>query len=953
MFALGLSISLVVFWGVTGLALLAVLHTQRNLLRNMLLAPVVGVAATVLPILFLSRAGLPVSRFGIPLTAALLLLNVGLIWRLRPVIPLRHYLPFAGVLMLALLMTGWPMLEFGFDWVSFSNDDMANYVLAAHRLVNHGFMDIPNLDELVRGRDYTLIYWFMDVIGGHRPGSQLLLAWVVTMTGLTGHQIFMPVILALHLALISATGALVCQSRRFHLSAKLTCALLGLSALNSLGALYQLIAQVGGLALLAGCGTVLLRPLSGMRSGPALRLGILVAILLSALLVVYPEVAPLLALAFALYAVIGLVRRRLVVRPLLAILGTLAAATPVLVGRHLGSTLLFLLRQMRGGLKTADPDVSLFPYYLIPSGLANLWGLQKVTALSSEPWLSTSILLGGVLLLAVAGASTVLTWRGQPAATFTTVMLALGIYLFTLRGDFGLFKLAMIIQPFMLATLVIAWLGVVRQPPWRIRPLILLALIGLYSQVDYVEKSRGLPSRRVGALLEIPDGSRSRINAEFRQLVSSTGGVHLVSDTPSIVLAKFQALYTRRTDVTFSSRDFFSSLAGRSDPDAKLLDARISTASDSIREGLHERLLKVGFTLFDDREPGSRNEFVINTIGQQSPSRNDCGLLIAITGRHSVFNRRRLSSDDSRNFVAQPCSQVRNHLIFINSRLGEHYYGGDARRTAVYQLERDLMFTGQSMSGVGRHLLFQSLNPSQPVRLLLDLTATFKSDGENRLPAAVAIGTNRQSFPIVGRGSARVISPPLTPQSIREQAYVAIDMGVNGQRFPDRRIGPMSLYGTDIPRDRRLLVGFARNISLISDEEYLRLSPPNSLDAFPADLTNPDVEYSGLYEDGWVSEAAFVRLTQPSAPATVAVRGTVPKIGDSAFTSELRVLVDQQEVARRVLGPGEFDVQGVAPPGMGRRRVDLRFSNLQRLPGKDRRQVAARLRFVGFEAIVR
>jgi hypothetical protein len=46
--AFGLSITLFIFWGVVGYAVLAALHTQRNLLQKTLLAPVVGVVAVTL-----------------------------------------------------------------------------------------------------------------------------------------------------------------------------------------------------------------------------------------------------------------------------------------------------------------------------------------------------------------------------------------------------------------------------------------------------------------------------------------------------------------------------------------------------------------------------------------------------------------------------------------------------------------------------------------------------------------------------------------------------------------------------------------------------------------------------------------------------------------------------------------------------------------------------------------
>src|SRR5439155_3422792 len=118
----------------------------------------------------------------------------------------------------------------------------------------------------------------------------------------------------------------------------------------------------------------------------------------------------------------------------------------------------------------------------------------------------------------------------------------------------------------------------------------------------------------------------------------------------------------------------------------------------------------------------------------------------------------------------------------------------------------------------------------------------------------------RQRLPMVGRGSARVFSPPMTPQIIEGRAFLGLDMGVDGEPFPERRSGLMALYGTDVALDRRRPVGFLRDISLVSQEEYGRLAPPSKLESFPADLENPDLEYSGIYEDGRVSEASYFQL---------------------------------------------------------------------------------------------
>src|SRR5262249_2973580 len=198
---------------------------RHRALTNMLLAPAVGAALTVICIFLVNRCGLPVSRFAWSLATMLALSATGLLLTLRPSVQLRAYAPFAGIILVALFLTGRPLLEFGFEWLSFCNDDMANYCLRAQRLQNNGFWDVPKADELVQGKDYSQFFWFMDVPGMTRAGSDLVLAWVASITGLTVHQAFMPVVLAFHLLLISSTGALVLGSGNSSGAALLTCVL--------------------------------------------------------------------------------------------------------------------------------------------------------------------------------------------------------------------------------------------------------------------------------------------------------------------------------------------------------------------------------------------------------------------------------------------------------------------------------------------------------------------------------------------------------------------------------------------------------------------------------------------------------------------------------------------------------------------------------------------------------
>ena len=51
----------------------------------------------------------------------------------------------------------------------------------------------------------------------------------------------------------------------------------------------------------------------------------------------------------------------------------------------------------------------------------------------------------------------------------------------------------------------------------------------------------------------------------------------------------------------------------------------------------------------------------------------------------------------------------------------------------------------------------------------------------------MVVGKERERFPLVGRGSARVFSPPIAPQIINGMPYIALDMGVESQRIPECR----------------------------------------------------------------------------------------------------------------------------------------------------------------------
>jgi hypothetical protein len=952
MLAAALSLGLFAFWLAVGYAVLACLQSRRNTLQNLLLAPAIGLSATLVPVLQLNRLGIPVGGFALPLTAALLLFAGLASWRLRPTLPARRYAAFGFVLLAGFFMTGWPMLLHGFEWISYANNDMVTLSNAGQYFLSRGFFDGPNPDDLLHHRDYSQYSWLLYVVSMHRVGNELLLAWVAGLCSLRPDQIYMSLALALHMTLIATAGALVLQSKRLRLAALLSCILVAGSALTTHGTLNQLSSQSGGLALLAASAALLMRPYEGLGRRAILLRGALSGLVLSALLIYYPEMLPFLAIAFALYAILAALRHRLPLKGTFQVAAVAALACLVILNMHVFAGLMHLYSAVSIGTDLkAGSQYSLFPYFLKPHGLAILWGFQTFNYFS-EPRASLGIALGGALLIcAIAAALWQAGKHAAPAAIVALVMFAMALRLFATDSDFGLFKMAFFIQPFILGTLAIAWLALVDKPWLRILPVLLVAGLGLGSQLYYARLSADLAPSSV----EVWKGSALAVKREFQQLMASIPpSDRLFVDSPNFVLSRIVALETRGRDASF-----FFDLARESGAlregmrrDRKIMGV-LETLSPAVMRRFDEVFasmeaqyraenVPMKFALKDPGDAAAANDFVA-----PDPPGGGGVSLVTTTALQTIFNRRKYPGAGPASFASMPLDRASDHLVFVNSRLGSQYYVSRGRPTAFYSLEPDIFLPGRTMSGIGRHFLFRVLHPSAAPRFAVEISSSMKGDGENRLPQAVAIGSERVSLPFVGRGSARVFSPPVTPQWIEGIPFMALEMNAAATPFPIRETGLQTLYGSALRFDSRQLVAFAREISLIPDAEYRKLVPPAALGDFPRDLAQPSLEYSGIYEDGWISEASFFTLNQGSGSRTLRIEGMIPMIAEAQFDSELTVWLDGKPLATQKLGLGDFAVTTQVPAGEGKRRIDLRFAKTQRLPGGDGRVVAGKLTSIG------
>lgn len=939
-----LPLGLFVFWGIVGYAALSLLRTQRHTLQNLLIAPSIGIATTLLPIFWLSRAGLPVRSFAIIMTLILFIISIAILLFRKPLLPFKKYSIFFGIFILALFLTGRPLLEFGFNWVSYCNDDMANYCLRALRFLHYGYSETPNINDLVQGKDYSLFYWFMDVPGRARTGADLLLAWISALTHLTPLQTFMPIILAFHLSLISAAGGFLFHSKRFNKAAITCCILLSFSPLTSLGALYQLIAQVVGLSLLCATLTLLLQPFSIHQKLFALRFGVLFAILISALLISYPEISPFLGFAIILYFSINIIKGWKPKKIVYLFVATSMIFIATFLQSYILNYVLYLKSQITAGI-ALNSKTSIFPYYLMPSGLANLWGFQPISYIASEPWLSISIILGMILLISIFCFSIWLFFKKQqhPIASITMAMILFFIYLYIKKMGFGLFKIAMYMQPFTLGCFALLISNIMNRSIILSRFFIIfIIMLTIPAQSFYVKQS-GSNKNNKNVFIEIPGASDSKINFEVQNLLLSIPfNKTILFDTNNVVLAKFEAFDLKNRKMYFLAQDFFNRFDS---VNYENLSPEVFNIYNLIKKQIK---LKYQYDTLSFKLIAPDSRSLVNTFQQVKLTHHDQknAHLITTTPKLSLFNRRHYSYNNN-NFISMDMNKIQNHLVFIHSTLGENYYSAvDHRMISLYQLENDYFYPNKTMAAIGQYLVFQIINPSSKVRLIADITTTLNQDKNNSLPSASIIADKFSPLSFVGRGSGRIFSESFSPKIINQFPYITLNMGNKLITFPYKKVGLMNLYGKEVPFDKRCIIGFSRDISLISEEEYINLKAPSKIDSFPTDLADPNLEYSGIYEDGWISEDAFFNLNQPKNSKLV-IKGEFPQI--HANQTKLSISVDGTKIYDERLIPGIFKIKLIVPNKPGRRKIELHFANTQLLPNGDNRPVAAKIEFLGFE----
>lgn len=968
MAALALSFGFFAFVAVVGRATLALCGWRGGVLRAWLLAPATGLSVVVLAIMALNQFGvewgadgLPIRTFARPLTLVLLAGAVAVLAWKRPAFPIRALLPFVAVVVFSLFWTGWPMLRFGFNWLSYVNDDYVNYCLAAERFKDFGFWRVPTMDELV-GRDIAQYYWFMHVPGLMRFGSEIVLGWISALTGVKSLGIFMPVIIGLGLIQLSSTAALVLHRGRWRRRALIAVALLAASPLFMLGTLYQLIAQVGGVALFLAAGAILSARLPGARRG-LLPYVFALAIVGSALAAFYPEVSSFPVLIMVATVLVVWLRDAAELRRAGAtVLRSVQATVPtprfrlvlfacvgaiVLLRYNVLAYVFTIMLQMGQGFRSVDLSLSLFPYFMIPTGLANLFGLMPLAVNFPEPFTSLTIVAGLLALLTALAFAIRESFRPHPIGWLLVIQFALALRLMTSGNDFGLYKIAMWMQPALAAALACALLKL----PWSrvTAPLGVLAAAALcaptalhYTRVSEGEKAGGITEVKLASAL----GTRPPpLPADARVL----------TDINNLVAAKLAAFELRGTDLRFLSRDYYQQIA-------PIEFERLGNTLVSLHPRFKD-LMRTRELLQTRDDVTVRTHALFNTtfrapaIGGANRPQDAYLLLDESLG---LFNKLHVPPPTAEVDAPSPLPRptqffkslslaaTRNHLVFMHSGAGNHYYLGDRNRIAIFQQEADPLTRKQDFTGLGRFVLLRVERPDEEFYLRISASKSYMGRGHTAWArGAQVLGAANVPLSFPGNGAVNRIVGPIRPVVRDGAAYIAIDFAEQARQFPNERSGLQALYHPQVPLDSRKLVAYGRDISALSTAEVAALPRPARLARFPDDLIFArGLEFAGIFEEGWLSPESEFVLRGNTTSGCVRVRGFVPELpGTAVGTGQLKARLGDHEFTLPA-ATGTFDWLLPVPADAALTRLALRFTHTAPLPGGDDRPVGGKLELI-------
>ncbi|HEY4439438.1 MAG TPA: hypothetical protein VGN14_03225 [Candidatus Elarobacter sp.] len=929
------------YFGLLGTACAAAFN-RRIPSAVLLTSPIIGVGIALPLALTLNRLGLPVASFALALTVSLgIVAALCLAWR-RPQISWDEALALAPVMLAGMLLAGAPTLMYGFDWVGNANSDMGLYVNAAANFLRHGFFDVPDLATLASNADAARNAWFWEILPPNRYGADMLVALVAAVSHVSTYEIYMVVEIAAFGALVAATAAVVIDlgSRvRTYVSA----ALIAVASPLLMYVVYQqLLPQLLGQAAISAFVAL-------VATGGAVRQrGVTIGCAGVALLLCYPETSPIVALGGAVTVAATVIARPREARRLaVAAIGPAAIAIAtvlVLLNVQLFTVAATFATLSRIGGSVANEGVGAIIYYVIPSGLANLWGLVPFDDYG-EPWVSISIVAGFAALVALFVAGFRSLRRARFADGMLVAILLFCLYLFARRSSYGLFKLAFLLQPFAVpfvaATIVSAGDLLRRRlrvrPPWGVAAALTTAIaLTVYSTSVYLGSTSDAFARDNAKFTELHAATTHRL---YRQLdaIERAQAPHVSFRTDVLLpnLATLEGVAFYGHPLSYVTLDPYENMY---DAEARhrLAPAIVGWPSGEraeafVRVRQRVALVPPRFVVVAGKPVAAY--VPIQAAAAASDELIETGPNLTILNRSATRGR-----FDVR---AVPWRDVHDRLALVKSDLGFPPLTR-LRSFALGPVEPDPFDRANTVATVGNAMLLEVLRGGPAVRLRLDLTGTLNPDHVDDLPPITIVGASTQTIDGLGNGAARIVTEPIRPFTQFGHRYVVVRFGDRTLHFTSPRSWLMGMFGRDVDPQPRVFALYGRDISIDGEDP----PPPSTLTTFPRDLFDPGLRFSGIYEDGWMSTLAHLRLRATSA-AFFRLRANVPP---NQPEHTIAVSIDGRPATNFIARPATYVTIQLKSPGSGDHEITIASSAAAAIGPADPRKVWGRIEEVGFAA---
>lgn len=925
--------SFVGIWFYLGWLVLGYSKIEDGIMRG-LLAPSVGMATVTLITTSASLAGLPI-RQSIWIVISML---VGSLFVL-------HRTTWSGfknilganlfVAALNLCTAGIGLILFGMSWQGMINQDAATNSLAAQYFIAYPFFAEPNIQSIIAGTDYSPLSSMLFVTAGSRFGDVMLLGFSAALFSLNPDEVYMSHALAIRCALTAVSALLIYRRGASNWKLVITVILLTLSPLGIYTYGNQLISQMGGLALLLAAAMLFNVLLDQPHEFP--RLVWPLAIVLAALCQSYPESVSLLALGIFLF---GLYRAMDGELPPVRTIVNWAALLSLLVLLFLNVSLPNVLTHMLGALGSASNAqgssalAGEFGYAFTPDLLPLLFGFVIMREGMAEPW-ALSLQVAALGLAGVAALFAARRFRRYPLLiSFLSAALVAFLFLYWQGSGFGTFKMMLLMQVliFSLLAALLIELIVARHLVGVFVSVGLLLLVGR-AGVGYISMS-------MASFGSIPKLAQNNILDRIQGIIR-TQAKDVVIESSSYLFGKFSVL-RRKDQPTFFEQNSPESFASSSLK--KLTSNRLETWRPD-QNAFALSLFEVYDSnykreLFQCKTPGMKIQFM--TLDHKSDSSGKSVLVQG--GKLMPLNRQKYDGID---VMLLDQANTKNFLAFRHSSVGG-YDTGFGSVPSIFNLEGDL-FVHNSMAGTGRYMLLELLSPSEDeVQLVVRYTRTYMAGQEAALPEITLYGAEAVKLGTSGAGSLNLTSPPLRPCTIDGRRYVLVDFGSEPRQFAKTAPWAYVFFNTPYVPDPRNLSGFLRDISTLNTNSKVSLNKFAALnDQWNFDAFESMFEYSGMFEDGWMSDHLRLRPRPELYGRNLNIVMDIP-IEFANQNPLLSIVVDGTRVSRQALSAGRISVHISLPPG-GENVIDLTTDKRLILPGGDGRSSIGLVRAITVE----